>query len=94
MCACKKNKNAAAQRQPENRSANSVPLGVCTTESLPLLLKRAYVSDSGTIDVVVLPNANYKPFAGALNIPGRNAPIAPQLRDQLVQKWPEKFFIA
>lgn len=75
--------------------AGQVPLSLCTKEQLPLLLKGAFVRDSGeTVDVVVLPNASYKPFEGPLNIPGRNAAVAPQLRDQLVQKWPEKFCIA
>lgn len=93
MCGCKKNKNAQA-RQATRNMAGQVPLNLCTKEQLPLLLKKAYAGDSGPVDVVVLPNASYKPFANALNIPGRNAAVAPQLRDQLVQKWPEKFCIA
>jgi len=74
----------------------TVPLGLVPTSRLPLLLRRAYSDErNGEMDVVIHDSSASKSFPGrVLNIYGRNAEVAPALREQLVAKWPEKFLAA
>ena len=90
MCGCRKNvKNAtAAPLQRTSKSlVENVPLNLCSTEKLPTLFKGGY---NGT-DVVVHMNTSSQPFNHAINIFGRTAKVAPDIKNALVSQWPDKF---
>ncbi len=93
MCGCRKGAAAQAARQQSfsatgvRSASDSVELGLKATVRLPARFERGW---DGT-DIVVHASKTSKPFANAINVFGRNAPVSSKIREQLVAKWPEKF---
>jgi hypothetical protein len=68
--------------------SDGVELGLRATIRLPARFEKGW---DGT-DVVVHHNKDSRPFTNAINVYGRNAKVSPKIKEQLVAKWPEKFY--